>query len=86
MQSKAKPSFFFVFLQSSDNTTRLGTAVLNIWDVFDDKNWYWVGVGALLAFAVLFNCLFTLALTYLDGKFFCYCIQSPFTVTTSEKY
>ncbi|KAF3497991.1 hypothetical protein DY000_02054936 [Brassica cretica] len=51
---------------SSDNTTRLGTAVLNIWDVFDDKNWYWVGVGALLAFAVLFNCLFTLALTYLD--------------------
>ncbi|CDY69102.1 BnaA08g31540D, partial [Brassica napus] len=52
---------------SSDNTTRLGTAVLNIWDVFDDKNWYWVGVGALLAFAVLFNCLFTLALTYLDA-------------------
>ncbi|KAL1203567.1 ABC transporter G family member 35 [Cardamine amara subsp. amara] len=27
---------------SSDNTTRLGTRVLNMWDVFDDKNWYWI--------------------------------------------
>ncbi|KAK1312861.1 ABC transporter G family member 31 [Acorus calamus] len=28
-------------------------------------SWYWIGVGALLAYAVLFNILFTLALAYL---------------------
>ena len=58
-----------VYLQSSDNTTRLGTAMLNMWGVFDDKNWYWIGIGALFGFAVLFNGLFTLALSYLDRKF-----------------
>ncbi|CAN8312242.1 unnamed protein product [Cochlearia groenlandica] len=51
---------------SSDGTTRLGTMVLNMWDVFDDKNWYWIGIGALLAFTVVFNILFTVALIYLD--------------------
>uniref|UniRef100_A0A1J3IHM4 ABC transporter G family member 35 n=4 Tax=Noccaea caerulescens TaxID=107243 RepID=A0A1J3IHM4_NOCCA len=51
---------------SSDNTTRLGTMVLNMWDVYDDKNWYWIGIGGLLGFIVVFNGLFTLALTYLD--------------------
>ncbi|KAG5392294.1 hypothetical protein IGI04_022257 [Brassica rapa subsp. trilocularis] len=51
---------------SSDNTTRLGTAMLNMWGVFDDKNWYWIGIGGLFGFAVLFNGLFTLALSYLD--------------------
>lgn len=57
-------------MQSSDNTTRLGTMVLNMWDVYDDKNWYWIGIGGLLGFVVVFNGLFTLALTYLDRKFF----------------
>ncbi|CAA7049392.1 unnamed protein product [Microthlaspi erraticum] len=51
---------------SSDNTTRLGSMVLNMWDVYDDKNWYWIGIGGLLGFIVVFNGLFTLALTYLD--------------------
>ena len=56
-------------MQSSDNTTRLGTTLLNMWDVFDDENWYWIGIGGLFGFAVLFNGLFTLALSYLDRKF-----------------
>jgi len=56
-------------MQSGNSTTRLGTSVLNIWDVFDDKNWYWIGVGGLLGFTVIFNGFFTLALTYLDRKF-----------------
>ncbi|CAH8353869.1 unnamed protein product [Eruca vesicaria subsp. sativa] len=54
---------------SSDNSTRLGTAMLNMWDVFDDENWYWIGIGGVFGFAVLFNGLFTLALAYLDRKF-----------------
>ncbi|CAN8278879.1 unnamed protein product [Cochlearia groenlandica] len=52
--------------RSSDNSTSLGSSVLNIWDVYQNKNWYWIGVGALLCFTILFNLLFTFALTYLN--------------------
>jgi len=45
--------------------------VLNTWDVYHQKNWYWISVGALLCFTALFNILFTLALTYLNRKFSC---------------
>ncbi|VVA97859.1 unnamed protein product [Arabis nemorensis] len=51
---------------SSDNSTRLGLAVLKIFDVFTNPSWYWIGVGVLLGFAILFNILVTLALTYLN--------------------
>ncbi|KFK38987.1 hypothetical protein AALP_AA3G185300 [Arabis alpina] len=51
---------------SSDNSTRLGVAVLKIFDVFTDPSWYWIGVGVLLGFVILFNILVTLALTYLN--------------------
>ncbi|KAK7841184.1 abc transporter g family member 29 [Quercus suber] len=51
---------------ASDNATRLGVAVLESFDVFSDKNWYWIGAGGLLGFTILFNVLFTLALMYLN--------------------
>ncbi|KAF3943211.1 hypothetical protein CMV_030208 [Castanea mollissima] len=51
---------------ASDNRTKLGVAVLESFDVFPDKNWYWIGAAALLGFTVLFNVLFTLALMYLN--------------------
>ncbi|KAF2301149.1 hypothetical protein GH714_020446 [Hevea brasiliensis] len=50
---------------ASDNSTRLGRAMLESIDVFRDKNWYWIGAAALIGFAVLFNILFTFALMYL---------------------
>jgi hypothetical protein len=53
---------------ASDNTTKLGVAVLESFDVFPDRNWYWIGAGALLGFSFLFNILFTFALTYLNRK------------------
>ncbi|KAL0724493.1 hypothetical protein Bca4012_039092 [Brassica carinata] len=52
--------------RSFDNSTSLGTMVLRNWDVYHNRNWYWIGVGALLGFTVLFNLLFTFALTYLN--------------------
>jgi hypothetical protein len=55
-------------LQASDNTTPLGVAVLKNIDVFPEKNWFWIGSGALLGFTVLFNILFTFALMYLNRK------------------
>jgi ABC-type multidrug transport system ATPase subunit/ABC-type multidrug transport system permease subunit len=51
---------------SSDNSTSLGLAVLEIFDIFTDPNWYWIGVGGILGFTVLFNILVTLALTFLN--------------------
>ncbi|EOY26920.1 ABC-2 and Plant PDR ABC-type transporter family protein isoform 5 [Theobroma cacao] len=51
---------------ASDNVTRLGVAVLRNFDVPNDKNWFWIGVAALLGFTVLFNILFTFALMYLN--------------------
>lgn len=50
----------------SDNSTPLGIAVLNNFDVFAQKKWYWIGAAALVGFIVLFNVLFTLALMYLN--------------------
>ncbi|CAL9009960.1 unnamed protein product [Prunus brigantina] len=52
---------------ASDNVTRLGVAVLNNFNVYPDKYWYWIGAAAILGFAVLFNILYTLALMYLNA-------------------
>ncbi|XP_047340987.1 ABC transporter G family member 35-like [Impatiens glandulifera] len=51
---------------ASDGVTKLGVAVLNVFDVPVEPNWYWIGVGALTGFILLFNIFFTLALAYLD--------------------
>ncbi|KAH7684878.1 Xenobiotic-transporting ATPase protein [Dioscorea alata] len=50
-----------------DGTTKiLGIAVLEDFQVFHENKWYWIGVGALLGFSILFNVLFTLSLMYLN--------------------
>ncbi|KAJ0668683.1 putative ABC-type sulfate transporter [Helianthus annuus] len=51
----------------SDNSTKLGVAILQNFGVTPDRNWFWIGATALLGLAVLFNVLFTLALAYLDA-------------------
>ncbi|XP_031120033.1 ABC transporter G family member 35-like [Ipomoea triloba] len=45
---------------------RLGTKVMENYDVFAEKRWFWIGSAALMGFAVFFNVLFTFALTYLN--------------------
>ncbi|MCO5557016.1 hypothetical protein L7F22_010571 [Adiantum nelumboides] len=44
----------------------VGTAVLKARGFFTEEHWYWICIGALMGYAVLFNALFTLALTYLN--------------------
>ncbi|KAK3123186.1 hypothetical protein QOZ80_8AG0625730 [Eleusine coracana subsp. coracana] len=44
----------------------LGVQVLKSRRVFTEENWYWIGFGAMIGFTILFNALFTLALTYLN--------------------
>lgn len=50
----------------SDRVTPLGISILRNFDIFPEKNWYWIGVGALVGFTVLFNILFTFSLMYLN--------------------
>jgi hypothetical protein len=51
-------------------------ALLESSDIFTDKNWYWIGVAALLGFTIFFNVLFTLSLMYLNRKYLKYSLNS----------
>uniref|UniRef100_A0A5B6YKZ5 Putative ABC transporter G family member 32 n=1 Tax=Davidia involucrata TaxID=16924 RepID=A0A5B6YKZ5_DAVIN len=44
----------------------LGEALLKARSLFPQSYWYWIGIGALLGYTVLFNILFTFFLTYLN--------------------
>ncbi|XP_078168191.1 ABC transporter G family member 36-like isoform X7 [Carex rostrata] len=48
------------------NGERIGTTFLNSRGMFAESRWYWIGIGALIGFALLFNFLYTLAVTFLD--------------------
>uniref|UniRef100_A0A0E0JL12 ABC transporter domain-containing protein n=1 Tax=Oryza punctata TaxID=4537 RepID=A0A0E0JL12_ORYPU len=52
-------------VNSSASNETLGVQVLKSRGVFPEAKWYWIGFGAMLGFTILFNALFTLALTYL---------------------
>ncbi|GMI82035.1 pleiotropic drug resistance 12, ATP-binding cassette G40, PLEIOTROPIC DRUG RESISTANCE 12 [Hibiscus trionum] len=47
-------------------TERLGVLVLKVRGFFTEAYWCWIGVGALVGFILVFNLLYTLALTYLN--------------------
>ncbi|XP_058208543.1 pleiotropic drug resistance protein 1-like [Rhododendron vialii] len=50
----------------ADSTETLGVQVLKSKGIFPEAHWYWLGLGATLAFFVAFQFLYTLALTYLN--------------------
>eukprot|EP00257_Ricinus_communis_P025077 XP_025012491.1 ABC transporter G family member 32 [Ricinus communis] len=50
----------------NDTSISLGEALLKARSLFPESYWYWIGVGALLGYAVLFNSLFTLFLAHLN--------------------
>jgi len=56
-------------LNSSVSNETLGVQSLESRGVFPEAKWYWIGLGALLGFVMLFNYLFTLALAYLKREF-----------------
>ncbi|GFS35362.1 pleiotropic drug resistance 4 [Actinidia rufa] len=47
-------------------TLSLGEKLLKARSLFPESYWFWIGVGALLGYTILFNILFTLCLTYLN--------------------
>ncbi|KAK9279081.1 hypothetical protein L1049_012756 [Liquidambar formosana] len=46
----------------------VGKTLLKQRGLFVEEYWYWICIGALLGFSLLFNCLFIAALTYLNRK------------------
>ncbi|XP_062195514.1 ABC transporter G family member 36-like isoform X2 [Phragmites australis] len=52
-------------LNSTASNETLGVQALKSRGVFAEAKWYWIGFGAMIGFTILFNTLFTLALTYL---------------------
>ncbi|WOK93915.1 ABC transporter G family member 39 [Canna indica] len=51
---------------STMSNETLGVQVLRARGIFVDSNWYWIGVGALLGYILMFNILFVLFLDWLD--------------------
>ncbi|XP_009343426.2 pleiotropic drug resistance protein 1 [Pyrus x bretschneideri] len=49
-----------------NSTVALGVAALKSHGVFPHEYWYWIGVGAMAGFALLFNIFYIVALTYLN--------------------
>ncbi|KAM0932601.1 putative ABC-type sulfate transporter [Dioscorea sansibarensis] len=49
----------------SNSTESLGVSVLNLYGIFPEKKWYWIGLAALVGYTILFNVLYPLALTFL---------------------
>lgn len=50
------------------NEPTVGKVLLKSRGFFVDEYWFWICVGALLAFSLLFNVLFVAALTFLNRK------------------
>ncbi|KAG2590008.1 hypothetical protein PVAP13_5NG316444 [Panicum virgatum] len=48
------------------NGTTLGVTVLKNRGIFTEAKWYWIGFGALIGYTLLFNLLYTLALSVLS--------------------
>jgi len=57
---------------SSNSKKTLGEAILEARGLFSEEKRYWIGVGALIGFCVLFNILFIVTLAYLNRK---YCVS-----------
>ncbi|KAH0704878.1 hypothetical protein KY290_012000 [Solanum tuberosum] len=47
-------------------TDSLGVAVVRSRGFFPNAYWYWIGVGALIGFTIIFNIFYSLALSYLN--------------------
>ena len=55
--------------RSAFGNNTVGHNILILHSIPNDDYWYWIGVGVLLAYALLFSNIVTLALTYLNRKF-----------------
>lgn len=58
-----------LFLQIEEGYTEtLGIRYIKSMGGLTRGYWFWISIGALIGYTILFNILFTLSLTYLDRK------------------
>ncbi|CAK9227174.1 unnamed protein product [Sphagnum troendelagicum] len=57
-----------IWLQMYAGNVTLGDAILIFRAIHTQSYWYWIGVGALIGFAIFFNLVFTAALHYLNSR------------------
>ncbi|KAK4725677.1 hypothetical protein R3W88_030594 [Solanum pinnatisectum] len=50
-------------------TDSLGVAFVRSRGFFPNAYWYWIGVGALIGFTIIFNIFYSLALAYLNREY-----------------
>ncbi|KAL2338309.1 hypothetical protein Fmac_012755 [Flemingia macrophylla] len=50
----------------NQTTQSLGLAVLKERSLYAESYWYWIGLGAMVGYTILFNILFTIFLAYLN--------------------
>ena len=53
---------------SNSSSQTVGRVVLESRGLFAEAKFYWIGIGALIGFCVLFNVLYIVALTLLNRK------------------
>lgn len=70
-QNQLTFEFSFMSKVLKNETEPLGVVVLKNRGFFPDAYWYWIGVGALLGFVLLYNFCFTLSLAYLNRGYLC---------------
>ena len=46
----------------------LGVTVLKARGIFTEAKWYWIGLAAMVGYTLLFNLLYTVALSALNRK------------------
>jgi hypothetical protein len=51
-----------------NSTKPLGVQVLESRGQFADAYWYWIGIGALVGYIIIFNIGFTLAIAFMPGE------------------
>ncbi|KAJ4705159.1 Pleiotropic drug resistance ABC transporter [Melia azedarach] len=51
---------------SNHHQTTVGKLLLDSRGFFTEEYWFWICIGALLGFTILYNILFVIAITYLD--------------------
>jgi uncharacterized membrane protein YagU involved in acid resistance len=51
---------------SNSSSETVGRVVLESRGLFAEAKFYWIGIGALIMFCVLFNVLYIVALTFLN--------------------
>ena len=60
--------FFNMQPDPSKPNLSVGVSTLTNYGQFPHAYWYWIGIGALTGFYILFNVMFTLGLAYMPGK------------------